>query len=229
MKNNSKGNMYPNTITRNFIGGECPHNCSYCYVCALKRFPVMKKRYSGKLRLIESEFKKPLGSGKNIFIGSCNDMFADEVPDEWIKRVLEYCSKSDNNYLFQTKNPERFKYYTFPEKTILGATIETNREDDISNAPNTTIRKHWLSQLDCDKMVSIEPIMDFDLGIMRRWMIEIEPKFVSIGADSKGHNLPEPSWDKVQSLIKELKTFTKVKVKDNLMRLKKCHNNQTLD
>ena len=51
----------------------------------------------------------------------------------------------------------------------------------------------------------------------------IKPEFVSIGADSKGHNLPEPSWDKVQSLIKELKKFTEVKVKDNLMRLKNAN------
>ena len=37
--------------------------------------------------------------------------------------------------------------------------------------------------------------------------------------ESKGHNLPEPSWDKVQELIAALKEFTEVKVKSNLERL----------
>ncbi|KKK52692.1 hypothetical protein LCGC14_3102340 [marine sediment metagenome] len=46
-------------------------------------------------------------------------------------------------------------------------------------------------------MISIEPITDFNLEFFIKIIKEIKPKFVSIGADSKGHNLPEPSWDKV--------------------------------
>jgi len=69
-------------------------------------------------------------------------------------------------------------------------------------------------------MISIEPITDFNLEFFIKIIKEIKPKFVSIGADSKGHNLPEPSWDKVQELIKELKKFTEVRIKDNLERLK---------
>lgn len=48
---------------------------------------------------------------------------------------------------------------------------------------------------------------------------EINPKFVSIGADSKKHNLPEPSKEKIEALIRELSLFTEVKIKDNLRRL----------
>ena len=66
----------------------------------------------------------------------------------------------------------------------------------------------------------IEPIMDFDLELLANWIEGVEPEFVNIGADSKGNNLPEPSWDKIQSLIKELEKFTKVNLKDNLERLK---------
>ena len=120
----STGNMYQFvTETRNFIGGRCPHKCHYCYVKDLKRFPALKKKYSGKPRLIENEFNKSLGKNKFIFIGSCIDMFAEDIPEDWILRVLEYCRKFDNKYLFQSKNPGRMttefiKY--FPRKTVLG-------------------------------------------------------------------------------------------------------------
>ena len=67
--------------------------------------------------------------------------------------------------------------------------------------------------------ISIEPILDFDLQVMVRWMVQIKPKFVSIGADSKHHNLQEPGKKKVESLIKELKKITEVKIKPNLKRL----------
>ena len=74
-------------------------------------------------------------------------------------------------------------------------------------------------------MVSIEPIMDFDLKPFISMIRDINPSFVSIGADSKGHNLPEPSSNDVKQLIKALKQFTEVKVKDNLNRIIEEKNN----
>ena len=70
-------------------------------------------------------------------------------------------------------------------------------------------------------MISVEPIMEFDLEILTSWIKRREPEFVNIGADSKGHKLPEPSPEKVRDLIDSLKKFTEVKVKDNLKRLLK--------
>lgn len=224
MLNKQQGNMYPDIDkTRNFIGGQCPYKCGYCYVNALKRFPIIKKKYSGKPRLIEKEFKKSLGNGKYIFIGSCFDMWADDVPGQWITKVLEKCKKYNNKYLFQTKNPKRFWGFApkFPKNSILGTTIETNRQElikDISKAPTVQDRQHFIGH-PLPTMISIEPILDFDLDIMVNWMKDIEPKFISIGADSKGHKLQEPSNQKIEALIKELRKFTEVKLKDNLKRL----------
>ncbi|MBE9572966.1 MAG: hypothetical protein IMF11_20265 [Proteobacteria bacterium] len=48
-------------------------------------------------------------------------------------------------------------------------------------------------------------------------------RFVSIGADSRGHKLPEPPADKILTLIEELKRFTEVKIKPNLNRLIQEH------
>jgi len=55
---------------------------------------------------------------------------------------------------------------------------------------------------------------------MVKWIQEIGPDFVSIGADSKGHHLPEPPPDKVDRLVQELSKFTVVKLKNNLKRLR---------
>jgi hypothetical protein len=68
-------------------------------------------------------------------------------------------------------------------------------------------------------MISIEPILDFDYYIMLDLILSTHPQFVSIGADSKGHNLPEPDPQKVRELIHRLQGFTEVKIKSNLARL----------
>jgi hypothetical protein len=70
-------------------------------------------------------------------------------------------------------------------------------------------------------MISIEPIMDFDHDIFMEWLREINPDFVSIGADSKNHHLPEPTPDKLEALITQLQGITQVIIKDNLKRLRK--------
>lgn len=218
-----KNNMYDwVTKKRNYIGGECPHQCSYCYVNAFKKYPKTKERYTGNPFLIEKELEKNEGSGNIIFVQDCGDMFANIIASEWISKILEHCREFDNTYLFQTKNPKRFFEFLsdFPKKTILGTTIETNRESP-SKAPETRARAYymWLLSNGYEKMVSIEPIMDFDLENLIQWIKLIKPNFVSIGADSKKHNLPEPSKDKIEKLIEELNKITKVKIKSNLKRL----------
>ena len=78
MLNKSKGNMYEFvTHTWNAIKGECYHQCSYCY---MKRWGRLKP-----VRLDEKELKTDLGNDNFIFVGSSCDMFAQNIPDEWIK------------------------------------------------------------------------------------------------------------------------------------------------
>jgi DNA repair photolyase len=217
--NKQKGNMYPFvTHTWNPIKGECSHDCQYCFMKVYKQKP---------LHFVEEELKDDLGEGNYIFVGSSTDMFASEVPHEWIVKVLNKCKSHDKNtYLFQSKNPIRlldfFSSHDFPTKTILGTTLETNRNYHISKAPTTTERSRVMNFISSyDKMISIEPIMDFDLEEFVMIIRGCKPKFVSIGADSKGHHLPEPSYEKICGLIRELEKFTEVRVKSNLKRLVK--------
>jgi protein gp37 len=191
-----------------------------------EKYPLVRKRYSGKLWLMEKEFEKDEGKGKIIFVQDCGDLCAESVPDEWIIKVLEHCRMyPDNEYLFLTKNPQKyFKFIDqFPKNSILGVTIESNRWYlEISDAPLPIKRAEAMSKLVYPrKMVSIEPIMDFDLVTFVEMIREIKPEYVVIGADSKGNNLPEPDSQKIHEFINELEKFTKVEIKPNLNRIYK--------
>jgi protein gp37 len=219
------------THTHSHLGGRCPHECSYCYVDN-PRFG-RPERYKGELRLIEKEFSVKYGSGKSIFIESMNDLFADEVGSSFIYRILKHCKEyPDNVYVFQTKNPSRYAYVgriesdcylTWPEQFILGCTIESNRNmSKISKSPSTNERAYAMRLLSGRKFVTIEPILQFDLKEMIDMIVPIKPEFVNIGADSKGNNLPEPTWFEVMSLIDGLKKAgIEVREKSNLDRLMK--------
>jgi hypothetical protein len=224
--NKAVGNMYEFcTHTHTELGGECSHKCSYCYVENPRwgRAP----RYCGKVRLIEPETKTKLGSGNVIFKEHMNDLFAAEVPADIVQMVLVHCQKwPDNTYVFQSKNPARFQFFNFPTSPLIfGTTIETNRDipESISVAPHPFDRMVAMSASNMQKVnkfVTIEPILDFDVDIFARWIIAIRPEFVNIGADSKGHNLPEPPAEKINELVRIIREARiKVNIKSNLKRI----------
>lgn len=215
MLNKQNGNMYSFvTHTWNPVKGKCPHDCIYCY---MKVFPQKDLR-------ITNDIDDSLGENKYIFVGSSTDMWCKDVPDYWIDSVLERCRTFQRNtYLFQSKNPARFEDWveSFPTTTVLATTIESSRCccDFTPQAPCISERLVAFKKLPFRKTITIEPIMDFDLKAMVANIRDINPEFVSIGADSKNHKLPEPPAEKVKLLISELSQFTKVKQKDNLSRI----------
>jgi len=221
------GNMYDwITHTWNPIKGRCSHICSYCYMAVMaKRFEVLDK----PIHLDEKELvTSPLGKDHFIFIGSSTDMWADDVPSDWIHKVLEHCRQyQGNRYLFQTKNPARFFEFlgAYPVNTLLGTTIETDddsyRAMDVSKAPGINARVKAMGELSgCfDTMITVEPVLDFTLDPFIEQIKTANPKWVNIGADSGRHKLPEPGADKIRGLISELEKFTDVKEKTNLERL----------
>ncbi len=221
----SKGNMYPWVgYTWNPVAGKCPHNCAYCY---MKNIP--SKKYQGEPRLHKA-INANLGRDNVIFVGSANDVFADTVPSEVIRAVIERCKEfPENTYLFQSKNPARFDEFVglfpqddeMPKRTILGTTIESNRDHGISEAPTPQERFHAMTgkAMLYRVMISVEPILDFDVDELVRMLSIIKPSFVSIGADSKGHGLSEPSAEKINRLVEEVREFAEVKPKKNLARL----------
>lgn len=220
----SRGNMYPwVTHTHSHLGGECPHKCSYCYV-ENPRFGRPEK-YTGPLRLIDNEFNVSYGKGRTIFIENCNDMFAADVPEIFIGKILAHCRRwPDNTYVFQTKNPGRYLEWLslMPPTFVLGCTIETNRViPGISKAPTPVERAQRMNCLTGQRrFITIEPVLDFDVDILADWIRRINPEFLNLGADSKGHGLPEPTADKVFALAEKLLEFgIELRQKHNLNRL----------
>jgi len=221
------GNMYK-WITDSFnpIGGKCPHKCKYCYAQNFQ-FPSLKEKYSGLPRLYENELKRNLGKDKFWFVGSCFDVWADDIPVSWISKTLRHCSEyPENKYLFQTKNPERIYRYrvSLPEKSIIGTTVESNRwYKEMGNAPHPIVRASVLALKQIrmfETMLTIEPIMDFDIDFMVEMVKAVNPNWVNIGANTNPKvKLQEPSSDKIDELIAKLKEITEVKIKPNLKRL----------
>lgn len=213
----SKGNMYSwITHTWNTVKGECPHGCTYCY---MKRWGKQKP-----VRFDEKELKTDLGSGNFIFVGSSCDLFADDIPDEWILKTLAHCVKFDNTYLFQSKNPAAFDIASiFPRQIKLCTTIETNRfiPEIMHKCPTPHMRAIAFSRYHfAKKYITIEPIMDFDLDELIEMIKDCNPVQVNIGFNTSFKvKLPEPSEQKTIELIMELRKFTIVKIKCNSQRV----------
>ena len=207
------------TETWNPITG-CFHGCRYCWAMSRARRLKRIDRYRNGFvpNLNEKELSKRFNGGL-VFVSDMGDMWGEWVLSDWIRRVLDHIRKyPDTLFLFMTKNPAR--YYEFidemPENTILGATIETNRDDmylekNISKAPLPSRRYHSMKDLDWDKkFISIEPILDFDLDIFVDWIKDIKPFMVYVGYDNYNNKLPEPPLRKTEELIKTLSNFTAI-------------------
>jgi protein gp37 len=216
--NKSTGNLYEFvTHSWNPVKGMCPYACSYCYVERTCR------RYGKKqnpLHLDEKELCTRLGVGNFIFVCSGCDLFHPDVPDEWILQVVKRAVTCwGNTYLWHTKNPERASDFLFPMNSFLCVTIESNIPwPGISKAPQPFERinalRKWKGQ-----MITIEPIMDFNVMTFSEMILSCNPVQVNIGADSGNNHLPEPSPEKIAALIEALRPYTKVYLKPNLKRL----------
>ena len=223
--NLSNGNMYKFVgYTWNPIKGKCLHDCSYCYMKQINP-------NANPPRLAEYELNTDLGCGRSIFIGSSTDMFAEDIPSEWIARVLDYCYQNrnmllPNAYLLQSKNPKRFlEFINHPimERVVFCTTIETNRfyPEIMNKAPRIEERveaMEEIARLGRPTMVTAEPLMQFDHEEMVSFIRRCSPKLVNIGRKScRRIVLPEPTQEEVQQLIAELESFANVNVKDNAL------------
>lgn len=225
-----QGNMYDwVTHTWSCLQGQCPHECSYCYV-ANGHWTKDNPAYKGEPRLEPGFDKVKLGRDRTIFVAHTSDLFAVGVPKEVVMAVLGKCSEyPDNHYVFQTKDPGNAWQFIdeLPVTGTIGTTIETNLCEitgEHSNAPSPHDRAEALGWFrdGFQTFVTIEPIMAFSLKGMLKLIWEAWPNWVNIGADSKGCNLPEPTWDDVQDLIQGIKDLgIEIREKSNLDRLRR--------
>lgn len=214
----SKGNMY-DWVTHVWspLTG-CAHQCSYCYVRKYRELPEVPV-------LDEADFP-PLGKDRIIFVGHLCDMFSDTVRHDDLRRVLGHtCGFPDNQYVFQTKNLKTLLAFAdlLPPNHIVGTTVETNRASVVaalSKAPPPQERTHFLRAVQGRKFLTVEPVLDFDVSEFAAMIAGALPEFVNIGADSKGHGLPEPSREKILALVDALQMAkVPIRKKINLSRI----------
>ena len=220
------------TITKTWqVFKGCWHDCIYCWAKPLVETRLKNKpnyRDGFTPRLIRSELERRFKPGEFIFIAPMGDI-AFALPEE-LELILERVALfPETKFLLQTKDPKRVIGTLFDtglelsENIYFGTTIETNRSYPFSKAPIPRERFKYLAAYPHPhKFLSIEPICDFDLETMLRWVELIAPEIIEIGADNYKHRLPEPDWVKVQALLKGLRELGPAVIeKDGLKRIEK--------
>jgi len=177
-----------------------PKPCVYCYARKMaqrgmngcekcKSFNVPHTHFEQLDKL--TAWRKP----RNIFMQSMGDLFHDEVPDDWIRQVLDACKKApQHRYIFLTKNYRR--YNKLREKEILP--LDKNMYFGASVTIEKELKQACLFYNNID-FLSIEPLMGY-LGV-DEWFVDINLKpvwkWVIVGAETgnrKGKIIPEFDW-----------------------------------
>lgn len=214
-----KERMYRGVKTWNpFLG--CNYECSYCkpsFQRVVANFTKLRgSDCDGCLNYKPHEHPERLNkipSAKTIFVCGNGDIsfarpvFVKEIISK-IKIHLERCPYKQ--FYFQTRNPKCLEQYLdeFPkDNTILVTSLETNRDEgyqEVSKAPLPSQRYMEFKNLKWHrKIVTIEPIMDFDFDIFLEWILSIKPETVWIGFNSrpKSVQLNEPPLGKTLEFI----------------------------
>lgn len=187
----------------------CTHGCLYCYAQRLRK--GWGKSFEPQFREHFLKDKMP-DDGSWIFIGSMGDLFCRGMKDEWILKILHFIRdcKADNKFLLQTKNPNRFQDFIeileeIKDKIILGTTLETTWDTPWSSAPPTDSRADHLRILKQNygfvTFLSLEPLAEFKLITMKRWINFIEPEAVEIGLENYTHFTDRPTDGKIVDLL----------------------------
>ncbi len=187
----------------------CDFLCTYCNArrTALTRLRNSPRYKDGfKPHLVKKELSRKFTPGDFVFVGYMGDICfaARPIIIDLLARISE---QPEVNFLFCSKNPLIYWYWNvhWPANLYLGATIEATEDHGLSRAPAPFYRYIAMRALDHPKkFISIEPVCDFDLDTMLKWMDDIKPSIVEVGADNYHNGLPEPPWDKVEKLIKGL-------------------------
>jgi protein gp37 len=162
--------------------------------------------------------KKPA----NIFVCSMADLFGEWVPDEWIKEVLTACAAAPwHNYLFLTKNPERYKHLM----DVLPEEYGTGKLEFWWGVSSTD--RGWMNMASeimedagsgaAKMFVSIEPLLDDVAPEINTDVF----KWVIAGAQTgpgARQNKPKREW--IQNIVDKCRrTNTPLFMKDSLLEI----------
>jgi hypothetical protein len=209
-----KSNMYQGAQTWNPFKG-CRFDCTYCEP-TFKRQAKRQEHICQKCHRYEPHCHpdrlKKIPSSRIVFV--CGNADISFCPPEFTRQIIDRIRKhnercSNKTFYFQSKQPAYFEPFLsqFPPNVILLTTLETNRDAGyrkVSQAPPPTERYRQFKNLNYPrKVVTIEPVMDFDDEIFPQWIVDLRPEYVWLGLNSKSKQvaLPEPSPEKLQKLV----------------------------
>jgi len=218
-----KSNMYADSKKQWNVFVGCEFDCTYCR----KSFQAQMKRQLHRCRLCYDytpHFHQkrlfdslPRTKGDEFIFCSASGDISFAKPS-WITMILQRMIElPQKTFLLQSKNPLVFQIYEemIPDNVLIGTTIESNRDYLVSKAPKVFDRVKAMRDLTprLRKVITVEPIMDFDHDLFTIWIRSIKPERVYVGYDTKKSELEQPRLEKTEALIKRLSTFTKVKRK----------------
>lgn len=212
-KKKPNSNMYADVKTWNPFKG-CKFDCEYCK----PSFQLQAKRQKNRCTMCYNfephthpDRLDKIPSADTIFvcgngdISFCDPKFTIEIIESIKKDNLK---KRRKTFFLQSKRPTYFQQFLdkLPDNVKLITTLETNRDigyKTISKAPVPSIRyKQFLELNYPHKILTVEPIMDFDLKEFVKMIIDLKPELVHMGVNSRHKSLQllEPTPKKFEQL-----------------------------
>lgn len=196
-----------------FVG--CGFGCVYCkpsFQAQLKRWGKnnCEKCYDYTPHEHPERLDQPLPKTKYMqFIFTLSHSDPAFCPTYYLEKIVGRMRREPSKtFLIQSKDPSTFNRIKWPPNIILGTTVETNRIElckKISRSPPPAFRVAELAKIDHRlKMLTMEPILDFDEVAMIACAEVVNPCMIWLGYDSKKCGLPGPSPNKFTKLWWEL-------------------------
>jgi len=240
-----KSNMYKNAKTWNPFKG-CEFDCSYCKPSFQLQAKRQKHNCDECYRYephVHPERLADIPKAEIVFVCGNGDIAF--CPAAFLRQMIEAIRTQNEKdekkgysrvYYLQTKRPESlFDFVSeLPANVVLVTTLETNRDEGyqlVSKAPPPSERYRQFLALDWPmKVVTIEPVMDFDHAEFLRWLVGLDPEYVWFGFNSRleSISLPEPATAKAQRFVDAL-ADNGIEVRGKSLRGVKLNQRRKLD
>ena len=142
----------------NPVTGVCKKGCGYCYALDMgKRF-----HWETKIGIDMDEVKKPIERRKpsTIFVGSVIDLFHVDIPASYLDKILRTVRQCpQHTFIFLTKMPGNYMFYSFPQNCWLGAT-EDGAQGNLKDFRQIRYPNKFISFEPLIKRVDIDTIPD---------------------------------------------------------------------
>jgi len=207
----TSSHMYGAAKTWNPFKG-CRYDCSYCVPSFQQQAKRQKHNCDACYRYAPHAHPDRLSkipAAEIVFVCGNGDIsFADP---SYVRRIIEAIRGAGGGRTFylQTKKPAFLEPFLglLPQTVILVTTLETNRDEGysrVSKAPLPSERFAQFLALDHPrKVVTIEPMLDFDVDEFAGWIARIGPEYIWLGFNSREAQvrLPEPPVEKVRRFV----------------------------